>query len=424
MTVSGLDVERLTPEAAARVRARGRLTGHWVIRALNNTLFPEESVGKCGAPLGAEIVAGCRTSDGRAGVRGIATCGSSKGCARCGAVIRSVKGEEIQYFSAAHLDRGRCLLFLTLTVPHEHGEDLEPLLEGLQRAWSKTIAGRPWMGFKRQYGVLGQIKVVEVTLGRNGWHPHLHVLLFVDRPPLDPEGDDVRAMEAWLASKWHVMVDRWIGGRRTLPGVGAKLLVVNGGVGAKETTLATYLAKISWEMTRADLKVDEAERWSSRTPWQVGIDAYLYGDTKDIAAWCEWVRASKGTRIYDRSPSLADHYGTPATEAKTDEELAAQADDLTEQVAIDARVWGVARTTRLAGGRSAVADALLALEDGDIEDMRRTLAQLLGRRVVRVDRGDRVPLLAFAGHEPPMDDGSSAVDRAGRGQLHTERISA
>ncbi|PRW75701.1 protein rep, partial [Pseudomonas fluorescens] len=68
---------------------------------------------------------------------------------------------------------------LTLTVPHGLGDDLSGLLEQIHKAWRSTSTSRAGKKLRKLLGVRGTIRALEVTPGSNGFHPHLHVLLFL-----------------------------------------------------------------------------------------------------------------------------------------------------------------------------------------------------------------------------------------------------
>jgi hypothetical protein len=58
-------------------------------------------------------------------------------------------------------------------------------------------AGKPWERLKAAYGLSGSIKGLEVTWGNlNGWHPHAHVLLFLDSSP------DLGKLAGALFERW------------------------------------------------------------------------------------------------------------------------------------------------------------------------------------------------------------------------------
>ena len=139
-------------------------------------------VRRCGkVPTGDTVVA--MDNGGVAHFAGLQSCGSIWACPVCSAKIRNVRSEEIAG-AAGKWDRdGNTVLMVTLTAPHDMGMALKPLLEVIAGSFRQVIAGRPWLRVKKQVGIVGTIRAVEVTHGENGWHPHLHVLVFVKGDP-------------------------------------------------------------------------------------------------------------------------------------------------------------------------------------------------------------------------------------------------
>jgi hypothetical protein len=55
----------------------------------------------------------------------------------------------------------------------------------MQDCWAAVLKGGPWRRICAQFGIEGQVRVVEVTWGDTfGWHPHLH--LSFRQPHLPP----------------------------------------------------------------------------------------------------------------------------------------------------------------------------------------------------------------------------------------------
>jgi hypothetical protein len=69
----------------------------------------------------------------------------------------------------------------TFTLRHRLFDQCKPLRETVARSWQKMQAGDPWKRLKRNYGIAHTVRALEVTHGRNGWHPHIHVLLLTER---------------------------------------------------------------------------------------------------------------------------------------------------------------------------------------------------------------------------------------------------
>ena len=128
---------------------------------------------------------------------------------RCGRArrARSRSGSsgalEIALAIVVHLARGGGVLFMTFTMSHERGEELADVWDILTDGWSYMTSGEQWQAIKERFGIVGWIKSTEVTHGRNGWHPHLHVLVFTERPlsPLD-SSDDYWNLRIVLRERW------------------------------------------------------------------------------------------------------------------------------------------------------------------------------------------------------------------------------
>src|SRR5690606_25388944 len=48
-------------------------------------------------------------------------------------------------------------------------------------AWKRTVDGRAAKNVRDFLGLKGTVRALEVTYGANGFHPHFHVLLFLDK---------------------------------------------------------------------------------------------------------------------------------------------------------------------------------------------------------------------------------------------------
>jgi hypothetical protein len=153
--------------------------------------------GTCGWNAG-EAVGVHKRESGPARFSGVQSCASVWSCACCGALIRGRRSEEVQDAAAWWEAQGGTFLFVTLTVRHYAEDTLGRTMDALTDAFTATINGAPWKRFTRTHGIRHWIKSQEVTLGwENGWHAHLHVLLFVDLPgaAADAQADAETAWE-------------------------------------------------------------------------------------------------------------------------------------------------------------------------------------------------------------------------------------
>jgi hypothetical protein len=265
--------------------------------------------------------------DRRAGFGGLAVCGSTWACPVCSAKIAAHRQAELAAAIDAWENVGGQVVLLTMTMRHKRGQRLKTLWDALSYAWGSVTSGAPWQDAKAAYGVAGYTRVVEVTHGENGWHVHVHALLFVRAEVAALWGQDVLDVGP-------VMFQRW---REALIRKGMAAPVANsGGLDIRHATADTakalggYLAKsvytansAAWEVVGGQGKT--AKR-GNRTPFQILADAVALGDADDLDLWREWEQASQGRRQHTWSRGIRKQLRLADVES-TDEEVA-EADDL------------------------------------------------------------------------------------------------
>lgn len=114
---------------------------------------------------------------------GLQTCSSVWHCPVCAAKITERRRVEVRAGIDAWKARGGDVALVTFTVRHKSGDALALLIKGLMRSLRRISSG--WQGgvLRGLHGVVGNIRSVEVTYGLdNGWHPHIHMLIFVEGP--------------------------------------------------------------------------------------------------------------------------------------------------------------------------------------------------------------------------------------------------
>ena len=118
--------------------------------------------------------------DNKAFYTGLQICASVWACPVCAAKISERRRAELVAALAVARSMGMQVYLLTLTVPHGLGDDLKALLEQIHKAYSKTSSGRAGQNIRKLLGLRGTVRALETTYGVNGFHPHLHILLFLD----------------------------------------------------------------------------------------------------------------------------------------------------------------------------------------------------------------------------------------------------
>lgn len=256
---------------------------------------------------------------------GVERCGSIHACPVCAAVIRAERAREIQVGVVNWQADEKHLVFVTLTMRHRKTDKLAVTLDAALKAWQRLLQGSSWGRFRKKYGVRGYVRAVEITLGANGWHPHLHALFFTDQPMSEAESKD---MEADLYTRWGKYIVEFEGALPSkLRGVDVRPADKNGRV------VAQYLSKvqdgkneetepkqrIGHEIARFDFKTG---RGGSLMPFEL-LDASRRQNTDDDLAayrlWNEYFNATKGRRSITWSRGLRELLGV--INERTDEEI-------------------------------------------------------------------------------------------------------
>jgi hypothetical protein len=191
------------------------------------------------------------------------------------------------------LTAGGSASLITLTMRHHSGHKLKDLWTALSAAWRGVISGKQWMADQELGGLLGWVRVVEATHGRNGWHLHVHALVCWERSvPLELAQD-----------VGHRMWQRWT---RVLERKGLTSWKHRGGVDVRMATLNTdnlahYFNKLAREVTSSHTK----ESRGGRSPFAIVTDGLETGDADDLDLWGEWEQASFGRR--QLTWSLGEH---------------------------------------------------------------------------------------------------------------------
>ena len=252
---------------------------------------------------------------------GLIVCGSVWACPVCASKITEKRRQELTEALETTKSHGGAVVMLTLTVPHYGHHKIKNVVDGLSRAYVK-FGNRK--GFKRvsaSIGLFGRIRALEVTYGRNGWHPHFHILLFLSSPL---SARQIKLVELDLLKQWQSACVA-----SGLPEPNKHGLSLDDG-----TNAAAYVSKwgLENEMTKGHLKTGKKkdhlspfalldlhiDRESAETPFQ-----------KDLAPLAgflfhEYAKAFRGKHQLEWSRGLRDTLNFEPE--KSDEELAVEHD--------------------------------------------------------------------------------------------------
>jgi hypothetical protein len=201
---------------------------------------------------------------------------------------------EVRTIAEAHRAAGGGLYLLTLTIPHDQGDRLEPLYHAVVDTYRYVRSGTRWYTIKERIAYLGEIRTLEATVGANGWHPHLHALIFTSRPLNAAELAD---LHAYFSNRWASRIE--LCGYRTPS--------AEHGVTIVESYRDDYLAKMGLadELVKGGSKDAHG---GSRTPLQVLADFADTGESSDRDLWREWNLAMHGARHLTWSRGLRQRY--------------------------------------------------------------------------------------------------------------------
>ena len=129
----------------------------------------------------------------RVGFGGLRTCDSPWACPVCAPALADRRGEALARTLEHFHEMGFRIVHAVLTVRHTKGEALADVFGALADAWRRMGKDR---AFRPHWSGLGYARAVEVTFGKNGWHPHIHMVLVI------PPERDVYELEEALWEAW------------------------------------------------------------------------------------------------------------------------------------------------------------------------------------------------------------------------------
>jgi hypothetical protein len=353
----------------------------------------------------------------RAGFGQLQLCGSVWSCPVCSAKINTVRADDLAAaVSAWHqpvygpqlpgdpIAAGR-IVFLTLTMRHKRGQQLNDLwTRGVSAGWGAVTSGSGWVADQDSYGSwvartvktgkkagqtvwshrIGYARVIETTYGANGWHVHIHALLFVRG---DITGKEAMTLGDSIFGRWKTsLVAAGFGAPSLTHGVDVRLIGP-----ADHNKVADYFSKNTFAGGKRAANVGfEAAgglgkwaRGANRTPFQI-LENLCSGEDypefeADLKRWWVWEEASKGKRQLTWSPWLRSHLKM-ATEL-TDEEIAAS--ELGGEVVLELRPEQFDAV--VTAGAHRLLDAVEA--DDDMTAAYLWLDENLGRWRTRMDYG-------------------------------------
>jgi hypothetical protein len=102
-------------------------------------------------------------------------------CAVCAAKITEHRRKELAQAVTTWQDRQNLVVMMTLTAPHKRTDIPKEMVDRLVGSALKKFHNRtPWREWAQAAGLRGSVRALEYTIGQNGPHVHLHILLFIE----------------------------------------------------------------------------------------------------------------------------------------------------------------------------------------------------------------------------------------------------
>jgi hypothetical protein len=267
----------------------------------------------------------------------VATCGSVWACPICCAKVQNRRRPELQKLISWSYDQGMSPSMVTLTFPHTKFDSLGDLISKQRLAFQRLRAGKVWQKFKEHFGFRGLVRSLELTHGKNGWHPHTHEIWLI-RGLTSAERDDFksRILARWIKACASVglldMADSQQLHAFHLHAVDVRFNVNDSDYLAKQDASRSW--GVDKEMTQSATKV----------ALQKGVHPHEFLVRQmpgDCDRYIEYVTGMKGARQLYWSPGLK---GEAEIEEKTDEELSEEQLEAAEMLGLlTAEQWRVVR---------------------------------------------------------------------------------
>ena len=274
-----------------------------------SSLMPKNRVASCCRHVprhNKEGVVISKNPFGRAYYSGLNVCSSVWHCPHCAEKISSTRAQEITEATCMHVADGGWGLFLTLTFSHKKKDNLSTILEAQSKAHSSMCNSTRYKKLMARFGSIGSIKALEVTHGKNGWHPHSHEVIFIDRKINQAE---LKEFKQTVFELWSYYCVKFGLGKPNYSGVDIQ-------IPQSMDSMVKYVTKWGYELTHLNMK---SGKNGSRTPFQILADVTKRYNYHDAKLFIEYAESFKGKRQLRWSKGLKRHFGLVD---KTDKQIA------------------------------------------------------------------------------------------------------
>lgn len=296
---------------------------------------------------------------------GLMKCANSRTCPVCSAAISERKSNEMRVAANMAPALGLHFSLLTFTAPHTASDGLSDLVSKLSGALQRFWRGSPAKKFKERFGIVGHIRSFEIRYGRNGWHPHFHIILVSSHElpstslcnsskkrvvlPLEQQSD----VWQWIFNRWvNCCVNEGLD-QPNLYGMdlqnGQKAGEYITKFGSNSEILETKTGKrITWDMcdelTKGNIKTSKVslspfDILSNYASLSYSNPAHYLQKVKYYSLFNEYADVTKGVSLIKWSRGLRKIFGFSDVEL-TDDEIISREDDSCDLLChIDTKAW-------------------------------------------------------------------------------------
>lgn len=276
---------------------------------------------------------------------GVSSCGSPWLCPVCGPKIAANRARDLAPQFNKLMGQGWTVWLITLTLRHEKGEALADLFDVLAKGWNRFRSGKAFVSLRDRAGGFEYVRGYDLTHGKNGWHPHLHLVVALGPGAGDGKDAAAAVLERWkgcLSALKREALDRGLDCQPARnPAAAAAYAMTLAGISKhadrKTKALTPEQAKKAAQVGFST--VAEATAAAAKRGWADGGETAadlrekaVAGNRRAFALFAEYARATKGRRAVVVSQGLK----------LQEEQEAATADDV-----IDAEAVAVLRESGL-----------------------------------------------------------------------------
>lgn len=235
----------------------------------------------------------------RSSVRNLISCRSLWACPFCSFTSSAVRSAQISNILSGWKTLGYTTSFATLTVSHTKQTKLSDLWVSLLEAYKNFQQGKGYATLKNKFGIVGSVRAIEATYGKNGWHLHIHLVFLHDKKIIISDLSDA------VYSRWSSVTAN-NGLKTSRQGFDIRRSFSDSG-------LSSYLNKNNYDLGKELTNTQNKKYTNSRTPFTILYSMKQNNQTScscinystgeilsktrcDFCLWSDWEKTSKGKR--------------------------------------------------------------------------------------------------------------------------------